>query len=189
MPDLYVYEFNNAQITDKIDLNLTDDELGNFFSDYMMEKKDDFNLIAEYREREQKLFSTGEQISMENARNLLNDSLFALAGFGILTVLGYAVYLLKKRKMALRFAFQGAAIFYAVLCVLTIIAFNLVPVRTALQQFIFIYPHEADDVLPFILTGKFARDCISAGTLGAGIIMGILASFTWKITKPRRMFW
>jgi hypothetical protein len=44
MPDLYRYEFNRYEVASQVDLGITDDELGQFFSDFMMEKKDDFDL-------------------------------------------------------------------------------------------------------------------------------------------------
>lgn len=189
MPDLYVYEFNNTEITDEIDLEVTGDELGHFFSDYMFGKNQEFKLFAEYRGREQAVFGTGEQISMEHARKLLNISLFALAGFVFFTIIGYAVFLLKKRKLALRYAFKGAVIFYIVLIVLIIIAFHVTAVRESLHQLIFIYPSGADDVMPLVLTKKFAGDSITAGIVGGSILLIMLASITWKATKPRRMFW
>ena len=59
MPDLYVYEFNNTEITSEIDLEMTGDELGHFFSDFMFGKQDEFKLYAEYRGREQAVFWHG----------------------------------------------------------------------------------------------------------------------------------
>ena len=66
LPDLYVYEFNRNQIASEIDLGITDEELGQFFSDFMKGKEDEFDLFAEYRDREQAVFGTVEQINMEN---------------------------------------------------------------------------------------------------------------------------
>jgi len=68
LPDLYDYEFNSAEITKEIELGMKDDEVGAFFSDFMLYKNDTFDLTAEYQNREQAVFDKNEQENMENIR-------------------------------------------------------------------------------------------------------------------------
>ena len=134
-------------------------------------------------------FGTGEKISMENARRLLNLSLIFLAGFILLTALGYAILLSRKRKKELRMAFKGSVIAFIVICFFIMIAFHTASLRELIGQHIFICPFGVDDAIPLMLTRKFAAEGIAVGVIGAGILTGVLASATWKVTKPRRMFW
>jgi len=189
MPDLYVYEFNKNQISDEIGLNMKDDELGQFFSEFMSGKKDDFDLFAEYRDREQSVFSTVEQINMENARNLLNRTLYILAVALALTAAGIAVYLTKKKKYELRIAFKGSIAAYTAVMVMSLIALSFQQVKAFLYQTIFVNPFGADDVLPQMLTREYAQYSILAILVVSMILLIILASLVWRLTKPRRMFW
>ncbi len=189
LPDLYVYEFNNQEIAREIDLGMHDDELGQFFSDFMKGKENAFDLFTEYRDREQNVFSTDEQINMENVRKLLNLTLY-IAGIALfLSILCYFLFLWKKMKYELRMAFKAGIVVFAVLQVLLHITFNISPVRAFFYHVIFINPFGADDVLPLMLTERFARLSMFANSAVALIAMVILTSITWRLTKPRRMFW
>lgn len=188
MPDLYVYEFTSAQIANEINLGITDEELGTFFSDYMLMKKDNFDLHAEFRDREQSVFGTGEQIAMENARELLNKTLMGLAITALLSIILYWIVLSKKLKPELRVAFKGGLIIFGLIGVISIILFKL-PVSETIMQSIYIYNFGEDDVLPLMLTRKFAGDCLTAILVVSMVILAIIGSITWKLTKPRRMFW
>ena len=101
-PDVYVYEFNSKQIASEISLGITDDELGQFFSDYMKGSKEEFYLVAEYRDREQSVFGTEEQINMENARRLLDNTLYIFGGAAILMLASYSIFLARKRKLEIK---------------------------------------------------------------------------------------
>lgn len=188
IPDLYVYEFTNAQITNEINLGITDEELGGFFSDYMLMKKDNFDLYAEFRDREQSVFGTGEQIAMENARELLNKTLIGLGITILILVILYWLVLSKKLKPELRTTFKGGVIIFGLIGVISIILFKL-PVSETIVQSIFVYNFGGDDVLPLMLTRKFAGDGLTAVLIASMVILAIIGSVTWKLTKPRRMFW
>lgn len=189
MPDLYSFEFNRNQIAGQIDLGITDDELGQFFSDFMMEKKDDFDLFTEYRDREQAVFGTVEQINMEHARKPLNLTVYVLGGVGILSVLSYLILLIKKKKYELRIAFKGGIFVFTITLVLFYILLYIDQTRVFLYRQIFIDPFGADDVLPLMLTKQFAQMSLAAISAVSLVILLILASVTWRLTKPRRMFW
>jgi hypothetical protein len=189
MPDLYVYEFNKNQIANEIDLGMKDEELGNFFSDFMTGKKDDFNLFTEYRDREQSVFGTVEQINMENARRLLNDTLYVLGGAALLAAAGCCIYLIKKRKYELRIAYKAGILVYTVMVMILFIVFYIDQSKEFLYRLIFINQFGADDVLPVILTEQFAQMSLIAIAAVSLILLVIFASIIWRLTKPRRMFW
>jgi len=189
LPDLYVYEFNRNQIAAEIDLGIPDEELGQFFSEFMKGKENNFDLFTEYRDREQSVFGTVEQINMENARRLLTYSLYILGGAAFLAILSYAIFLVKKKKHELRFAFKGGILAFATMLILSYGVFYFGPTRTFLYRQVFINPFGADDVLPLMLTEQFAQMSLLAVSAVALVILVILTSITWRLTKPRRMFW
>ena len=189
LPDIYVYEFNRNQIADEIDLGISDEELGQFFSEFMKGKEDDFDLFTEYRDREQAVFGTVEQINMENARQLLNYSLYVIGGTVFLTILSYFIFLLKKKKQELRMAFKSGIFAFAIMLILFYAMFYIDQSRAFLYRQIFINPFGADDVLPLMLSEQFAQMSVIAVSAVALVILVILTSITWRMTKPRRMFW
>lgn len=189
LPDIYVYEFNRNQIAAEIDLGISDEELGQFFSEFMKGKEDDFDLFTEYRDREQAVFGTVEQINMENARRLLNDSLYVIGGTVFLAILSYFIFLLKKKKQELRIAFKSGIFAFAIMLILFYAVFYIDQSRAFLYRQIFINPFGADDVLPLMLSEQFAQMSMLAVSAVALVILVILTSITWRLTKPRRMFW
>ncbi|MDR1360079.1 MAG: hypothetical protein LBJ82_03765, partial [Deltaproteobacteria bacterium] len=105
-PDLYAFEFTRNQAAREIDLSMSNDDLGGFFSDFMRGQEKDFVLFTEYRSREQGVFGTIEQGNMENARKLLNLTLYGLGAAVVLTVFGCGVFLRQQWRRELRAAFK-----------------------------------------------------------------------------------
>lgn len=189
LPDLYVYEFNKKQVAREINLGMKDDDLGRFFSDFMKGKEKEFDLFADYHDREQTVFSTVEQINMENARALLNHSLYVLGAAALLAVLSYWILLAKKKKYELRLAFKGGILVFIGMLIAIFAAFFFDPSREFFYRQIFIRPFGTDDILPLMLTGQFAQLGLLAVSAVGLILLVIVASVTWRLTKPRRMFW
>ena len=189
LPDLYVYEFNSIEIADEIDLGITDDELGHFFSDFMKGNKEEFDLFTKYRDREQAVFGPVEQLNMENARDLLNHTIYILGVSALLLIASYWILLAKRKKSRLRTAFKGGIVVFAVLQVLLYVLFYYNNSRSFFYSQIFINPYGADDVLPLLLTEHFSKLCMLTNSIAAIVILLIFTSITWRLTKPRRMFW
>lgn len=189
MPDLYAFKFTRAQISNEIDLGIKDDELAEFFSDFMRGKIDDFDLFTEYRDREQSVFGTVEQGNMENVRKLLNQTLYYLGGAALITVSGAIVFLAKKRKHLFRTAFKAGIFIQTVVLVAAHIIMNLDRQRAFFYHLLFPNQFGADDVLPLMLTKQFAQIGLAAVSVISFVLLAILASVVWRLTQPRRMFW
>jgi hypothetical protein len=125
MPDLYAFEFTRIQIADEVDLGIRDDELGRFFADFMQGKEDDFDLFTEYRDREQSVFGAVEQSNMENARKLLNLTLFYLGAAAFLILFCGSHLSGKKKKRELRTAFKTGIFVQTVALLASHIMMNL----------------------------------------------------------------
>lgn len=189
LPDLYVYEFNRNQVANEVDLGISDEELGEFFSDFLKGKEEHFDLFAEYRDREQAVFGTVEQINMENARKLLDHTLYFLGGAAFLTIFSCCILLIKKRKHKLRTAFKFGILVQTIALVAFHIALYFDQSREFLYLRLFTNQFGADDVLPLMLTLQFAQISLVAISAVSLILLAILASAAWRLTKPRRMFW
>ncbi len=189
MPDLYVYEFNKNQTTKEVELGITNDELGEFFSDYMMGKEKELNLLVEYRDRERPVFGAVEKLNMENARELLNNSLFVLGGALILGVAGCGVFLAKKKKYELRGAFKAGILVQTLALIACSFALYFDQPRSFLYHKICTSAFGADDVLPLMLTKEYAQLSVAAASAVSIVLLVILVSVVWRLTKPRRMFY
>lgn len=189
MPDLYAFEFIRNQVTNEVDLGISDNELGIFFSDFMRGKEDDFDLFTEYRDREQAVFGAVEQSNMENARKLLDLTLYILGGAAFLSVLSFIILLAKKKKRELRTAFKAGIFVQTAALAASHIIMNLEQQRVFFYDKIFANQFGADDVLPLMLTKQFAQISLAAASVISFIILAVMASVLWRLTKPRRMFW
>ncbi|MDD4564730.1 MAG: DUF1461 domain-containing protein [Eubacteriales bacterium] len=189
MPDIYTYEFRSMETVRELNFSITDDELGHFFSDFMRGKNEKFELFIDYEDREQSVFGPNEQLNMDNARRLLNYTVYAFGVSALLLIIGYWVLLNKKRKSELRTAFKGGIAVFASLQILLYVLFFYDNTRSFFYNLIFTNPYGADDLLPLILTKHVAKICIYANSIAAIVIMLIFFSVTWRLTKPRRIFW
>lgn len=188
LPDLYIYELNSSQAMTEVNLSISSEEMGDVFSDYLFGKKDTFSLTADYNDREQEVFSIDEQLTMENIRELLNISLWVLLGTTLLTLIIYWIFLMNKEKLLLRGVFKFSFFIYIVLSALNIAAFYYAAAKQWLKEQIFKIPLSEEAILPLFLTENFARDCIFVAIGGSLVVMIIVGSITWRLTRPRRMF-
>lgn len=189
MPDIYIYEFKSVETVRELNFSITDDELGHFFSDFMKGKNEKFELLIDYGDREIYAFGPKEQLNMDNARKLLNYTAYAFGILALLLIISYWVLLNKERKFTLRAAYKGGiSVFVALQIILYALFFND-NTRSFFYNLIFYNPYDVDDVLPLILTEHFAKTCMYANTIVSVVILLLLLSVTWKLTKPRRMFW
>lgn len=188
LPDLYTYQFNDAQVTKEIGLRLSGDELGEFFSDYMLGKEENFSLVTDFRDREQEVFALHEQLTMAHIRALLDISLWVFAGGALLIFIVYGISLTRNKKISLRSAYKFGVFLYLFLAGLSVGAFYYPETHQRMRDFLFQIPFGEEDVLPLMLTEAFARNSILFALAGGVVLLLVLGSVTWRLTKPRRMF-
>lgn len=88
----------------------------------------------------------------------------------------------------LRIAFKGGTALFAALQIMIFVLFFNSNTRSFFHNLIFINPYDVEDALPLILTQDFAKLCVYANLIVSTIIMIIIFSVTWNLSKPRRMF-
>jgi hypothetical protein len=186
-PDFYTYQFTKSQVTDKYDIGMTDEELGKYFSDFMIGKKPKFENIDGY-DQEQDSFSTNEGLVMEKTRDFLNISIFILVGALFIVVASYWILVRDNKKEAIRIAFKFSWIFYIILWIL----FGMIIFIPAINRIILPYDLliriESDYLLAKLITQKFLLDGFFVSIFISAIIMGIIGSLIWRFTRQKRMF-
>lgn len=188
MPDVYVYQLNDSQITEEIDLDVDNEELAEVFSDFMFGKSDDFKLNANYRGREQEVFSQGENIAMHNYKGFIDRTVIPLIIFTILGIISYTMLFLQEKDIALRVAFKIGASLYAFFMVIISILYLIPVTKSYFFNLIFHYTFGSDDIIPVILTSSFASQMILGITFVSGVALALIGYATWQITKTKRMF-
>ena len=188
MPDLYQYELKSTEVLSDLSVEKNEDEMGQFFSEYMMGKTQKFQIEYQFGDNTDNLFASDEQQSMEKFKSSSNVILFTglVALFFSLT----SFFLLYKQnlKMLIRRTFSRAAIIFAAFVGAITLATFLSPLIKIQYAFLFDYEIKPFLVLPKLLPKSFFIHS-ALTTVGLSIIiMLILWYFIWKITKPRRIF-
>lgn len=188
MPDLYGYEMNRTQLAKEARLDKKDDEIGEFFSAFMMGKEEKFEFIAEYQGREQSIFHLREQLVMERFRDLMDVVFFTFLGLFTLTVLGYIIMFSYGKRQELRTAFKGSVIIFLALSVLSVLVFLIPATREMAVGLFFTQPFLEEELLGRVFTITFAKRLLMAVTVISTVFLLIGGSLTWRWTRTRRMF-
>ena len=188
-PDLYAFEFTKAQISSETGVQLNEEELSQFFSDFMLGKKKEFSFEVEYREQGQELFNMNEQIIMEQFRDMLN--LTALAGCAALLflILFTWFFVRKEWREPLRKGFKLSLALFGAFWIALFIMVEVEGGRALGYRLIASQPIGADDILPRLVTEVFVQDAFWVGFVISAILTSIIGYVIYKFTKPRRMFW
>jgi len=188
-PDLYQNEFMSTDIVNNSNINMTAEELGEFFSRYMLGISDEFQIVPDPEMSQDKLFTEGEQLAMQQFAKILNIQLIIGAVLLVITVLLYLYFLRKRWPEILRKRFFGACIFFTLMIISSILVYNIQDASEFLYNLIFTYDPGETDLLPQLLGRHFAKSSLVAGNMVAAVVMVVIYYLTWRLTKPRRMFW
>lgn len=188
MPDLYQYELKSTQILNDLTVDKNEDEMGQFFSDYMLGRSEKFQIEYQFGDNTDKLFTPNEQKTMLKYKQTSN-SIF-LVGIVALLLALVSYFLLYKQnlKILLRKTFFNASILFTLLIGLISLAAFLPPLIKIQYAYLFDYEIKTFLVLPKLLPETFFMHSALTTVVISVIIMIIVWYFTWKITKPRRIF-
>src|SRR5665648_802891 len=188
MPDLYQYELKSTEVLSDLSVEKNEDEMGQFFSEYMLGKTQKFQIEYQFGDNTDKLFTHNEQNSMEKFKSLSNVILFTGLVALFFSLVSYFLLYKKNLKMLLRRTFFMLVFlfcfFIGAITLATLLSL-LIKIQYAL---LFDYKIKSYLVLPKLLPKSFFMHS-ALTTVGISIIiMLIFWYFTWKITKPRRIF-
>jgi hypothetical protein len=187
LPDIYRYEFNRSEIIAEIGLGVTNDELAQFFSHYMLGSLDDFQYTDVKRERP--IFGIGEAVFMGQLRELLNRSLYGLAGMVCLILFTYWFLLRRDRKEAVRIAYRAGMVLYVLIA--AGIAFMLYKkdLLTDVLDGFFLYKFEETDIVPQLLPPVILLENAAVAAVISLIILLAGYSITKRLTRVVGMFY
>lgn len=188
LPDLYQYQFKSSEVIGALSLEMDENQLGEFFSQYMTGESDKFQIEYQFGENTDKLFTGDEQETMLKLREKA-DIVFLAGGIALaLALLSYFLIYKQNLKMLLRRSFNKALVLYVLLAATILILTFVEPVVK--MEYARLFPYAMKDflVLPQLLPLKFFVYSAWATVALSLIIMLFSWYFTWKITKPRRIF-
>lgn len=188
MPDLYQYELKSTEVLADLSIDKSEDELGKLFSDYMLGKTDTFQIEYQFGDNTDKLFTNDEQKTMSRFRSMNNTIFFVGMDALLLLLISYFLLYKQNLKPLIRNTFVKAGIVYGVLVGAILIITLIAPLMNFQYEFLFNYEVKTFMVLPKLITRDFFVHLAYATVIIGTIVMGLGWYFTWKITKPRRIF-
>jgi hypothetical protein len=189
LPDIYRYEFNRSGVLSEINLEVSSDELSEFFSGYMFGSFDEFQITAFYMGRMRPIFSIGEGVAMEQMRTWLNESLVALCGMFFLMLFIYWFLLRQDRKEAVRIAYRAGMALYAAIAAGASVILLIDDLRQGVMESFFAYTFDESDILPQLLPPQFVSEGQLLIVVISLIILAVGHSVTKRLTRPDRMFY
>jgi len=188
MPDLYQYELKATEALNNLTIEQNEDELGAFFSEFMMGKTDRFQIEYQFGDNTDNLFTLEEQKTMAQFRKMMDMALWLGITTFVLAFLSCLFLYKQNLKQLIRSTFVKAGVLFAVLAAAVLSSALIDPVMEIQYELLFHYELKPFLVLHQLLPVSFFRHLAEA-TVGMSFIgMGGLWYFLWKITKPRRIF-
>ncbi len=179
-PDFYSYEFTKVQASKNIEGDISENELGEFFSDFMLGKTEDFLYLSYDKEEEREPFTKQEGQFMKSFRSLLDVSAVVLAATLAFSTAASIFLIRRHEKEKLRLALKCSLGAFGILWII------LVPLILQADVPSFF---KADSFLSLTITSDVIGAWVFAGVVSSAIALGILLSVLWKFSRPKRMFW
>lgn len=188
MPDLYQYELKSTEALGDIYIEKTEDEVGQIFSDFMMGKTEKFQIQYQFGDNIDNLFTYDEQKTMDKFRDVNRLTFFIGLDTLLICLLSYVLLYKQNLKPLLRRTFMKAAIVFAVLAGVLFISTFIAPVMDLRYEYLFDYELKPFLILPKLISKAFFVHGTQATVVIATVVMIVVWYFTWKMTKPRRIF-
>ncbi len=188
MPDLYQYELKSTEILKDLSVEKNEDEMGQFFSEFMLGKTQKFQINYQFGDNTDTLFTQDEQKTMEKFKSFSNTILYIGLVTLFFSLVSYFMLYKQNLKILLRRTFMKAAILFAACIGGITLATIFSPLIKKQYAFLFDYELKSFLALPQLLPKSFFIHSALATVVLSIIVMTILWYFTWKITKQRRIF-
>ncbi len=188
MPDLYQYELKSTETLKDLSVEKNEDEMGQFFSEFMMGKTQKFQIEYQFGDNTDTLFTQDEQNTMKKFKSLSNTILFTGLVALFFSFVSYVLLYKQNLKILLRRTFLKATVLFAASIGGITLATLFSPLIKMQYAFLFDYELKSFLALPKLLPKSFFIHSALATVVLSIIVMAILWYFTWKITKQRRIF-
>ena len=187
MPDVYQHDFKSTNGLSGLGLGMDDDEMGQFISDYMFGKTQEFQ-IDRGEEKSDFVFEEKEMEAVRTARTYLN----VLAVIGVVAAVFtiVAVFVAKKNDgdKELRSYFKKGVTFYVLITCIYVGAFFAVLWMGHSPGEIVGYIPMEEDVLPLIFTKELLTKVCLTTVVVSTVIYALLGYLLYKLTEPKKIF-
>lgn len=188
MPDVYQYEFKSTNALNSFGLEKSDDEMGEFISDFMMGKEKEFQIWVGDEEKPQAVFNEGEVAAASRARLITN----VIAVFGAVSAVGMAAsFIVLKRNdfnREIRIQFKKSTAVYAVMVIIYLAGlFVMYNMGYTFSDILGYVPAEGDLAPQIITAGLMRKVYIMIAAISA-LLMGLIGYFVFKVTEPKKIF-
>ncbi|MDR0851872.1 MAG: DUF1461 domain-containing protein [Clostridiales Family XIII bacterium] len=188
IPDLYSFDLERTLVAEDINLNAQSGEIASLLSDYMMHKRDDFQIRTEYQGIEKPVFTLNDGLAVGRYRAFLDTT---FAAFCVMFPLFIAFFILLYhlgRKRYLRRAYWGGiALFFVLLLGMAEL------VRSAALRFMLLHDvlkvnFGIGDVLPQLFGDGYRLEVFIAVFVISVILIIVGNSVTRILTRDERLF-
>ncbi|MBN7773709.1 DUF1461 domain-containing protein [Clostridium aminobutyricum] len=190
MPDVYQYEFKSTDILDSMNIDLTDDEMGEFISHFMMGRTSQFQLWTEDDDKPDPVFSNDEMAAASQLRHDLN--VLTIVSMILIIPMLIAFILLRRKELnqEIRKYYCRGLLLYVILLIVAVISITLLSSAefTIWHLTDYVVKEETTDLLPQLITEGLVRKIELASLCISGVFMGIIGYVIYKITAPKRIF-
>ncbi len=188
-PDIVQYSLKATEALDHANIYAEEDLVGDTISDFMLHKEKELQLNMSETETDfYFLFSKTDQDAAAGLR-LIADISAAVGAVFILLIVPIYFYLIRNEfTEILRWLFKRECVLLAAFLAIMIGAFNLTFMSDFIYAHVFPFEFTETDALPMILDHYYARTLLTVGCIVSVVFMTIAGYITWKLTKPKRMF-
>lgn len=188
IPDFFRFEFDRLEVSRSLDIEISDENLGGFFSEYMLHGLDDFSLVTEYQGIKRELFNDIEAGMMSNFRTLL-DVLLVVCIVALIIIVALIVILqFNKMSKQLRLSLNIGLIVYIVVMAGLAIYFNVYAGDAALVSAFAGAQFSHGDLLQQMFDERFTLEATIAVCVISFIILMIIRYTVWKLTEQKGIF-
>ncbi len=144
-----------------------------------MGREEKFQYYADIEEDARNLFTQKEARSMRQFKSLLDDSVLFLAAVFLITGMAYWLLMRYNKAWVIRNRFLWSLVFYAGFWISLLIVLLMKPDVILMNT---------GGLVDQLIGTRFIRDWYLACFFVSTVIIGIIASISWRITRPRRLF-
>lgn len=188
MPDVYQFDFKATNGLSGLYLEKSDDEMGEFISDFMFGKVEAFQLEVGDDDEKELVFTAEESTAVAKARTYLN--VLMVVGLVAMVIAVAAVIMAKRYGLdkELRGYFKKSVSVYAVITVAYVVVFFVILNMGHSPGEIVGYVPMEDEVLPLIFTkGLLTKICLTSAVVGS-VLYGLIGYLIYKLTEPKKIF-
>ena len=187
---VYLYHFNDSQVIDNIDYDISAADMSSDISSYLMSFSDNkfqvYEINGVYRDP---VFTKTEQQVMSKARYLLN---LTLGGGGLLALMSLVIYIVmlkKNNRDIMRKSGYAALTLTGVLICAQFVCVMMKSFRLSLYSSLIGINLAKDSTLAIILGDPFYKTFALFTTIVGAAILAVLIYINHKSTKPVRIFY